>query len=143
MNNAFKYHLIEPNELDIELSKKTEKALEEGDMKIINLLLSESTKSGNLKEALLAVFKTLAQGEKLAIASSEKVLSSQEAADFLNVSRPYINKLLDSDKIPSYKDGKHRRVYFKDLIIFKVKRESAHKGLDQLTEQAEKLGMGW
>lgn len=143
MSNAFKYHLIEPNELDIEISKKAEKALDEGNDELINSLLLELTKSGNLKEALRAIFSTLADGDKLAIASSEKVMTSQESADFLNVSRPYINKLLDAEIIPSYKDGKHRRVYFKDLIMFKIKRESAHRGLDELTEEAQKSNMGW
>lgn len=141
--SAIKYHLIEPNEADIELSKKVSKALESDDMKIFNTLLAEGNMSGNLKEAILAIFETLAEGNKLAIAPSEKVMSSQEAADFLNVSRPHINKLLDAGVIPSYRDGKHRRVYFKDLIFFKIKRESAHKGLDELSEQAQKLKMGW
>lgn len=141
--SAVKYHLIEPNETDIEFSKKMSRALESDDTKVLNSLLADGNMSGSLKEAILAIFETLAEGNNLAIAPSEKVMSSQEAANFLNVSRPHINKLLDSGVIPSYRDGKHRRVYFKDLIFFKVKRESAHKGLAELSEQAQKLEMGW
>lgn len=142
MSTALKYHLIDPTEHDVEISKKVEEALEKGQLDIDSLIF-ELSKSENLKEALLAVLSTLATGDKLAIASSEKVMSSQDAANFLNVSRPYINKLLDAGIIPSYKDGKHRRVYFKNLINYKIKRESAHQGLDELTEQAQKHGMGW
>jgi len=143
MNNALKYHLIEPNESDIELSKKAQKALVDNDVDVINQLIIESTKSGNLKEALLALFQTIGVGEKLAIASSEKIVSSQEAADFLNVSRPYLNKLLDTGIIPSYRDGKHRRVSFKDILTYKVKRDAKSSGLDKLTEQVQEHGMGW
>ena len=73
---------------------------------------------------------------------TESVMSPQEAADFLNVSRPYLNKILNSGIISSYKDGKHRRVYFKDLILYKIKRESSRNGLDELTKQSQKNNMG-
>ena len=143
ISTALKYHLIEPNEQDVEISKKAGLAIAEGSEEVINTLLMELTKSANLKEALLAILTALADGDKIAIASSESVMSSQEAADFLNVSRPYLNKILDSGIIPSYKDGKHRRVYFKDLILYKIKRESSRNGLDELTKQSQKNNMGW
>jgi len=143
MNTALKYHLIEPTESDVELSKKVGEALAKGDVKKIEKLIHESMQSGNIKEALSAIFETLSAGQKLSISSSENILTSQEAADLLNVSRPYLNKLLDTGIIPSYKDGKHRRVHFKDLMKFKMKREYAEKDLQELTDEAQKLKLGW
>jgi len=79
----------------------------------------------------------------VAIASSDRSLSSQEAADFLGLSRPFINKLLDSRIIPSHKTGTHRRIYFKDVLEYKNRRDRTSKGLDVLTEESEKLSLGW
>ena len=143
MSHALKYHHIEPNEQDIEISKKAKLAFRENDMEVIQELLRQSSNSGNFKEALLALFESLSHGEKVTIAPSEQIFTSQEAANFLNVSRPYINRLLDSQIITSYKDGSHRRVSFKDLVDYKVKREAAHKGLDLLAKDSQDNEMGW
>ena len=69
-------------------------------------------------------------------------LTTQQAADILNVSRPFLVKLLDEEAIPYIKVGSHRRIRFKDLIIYKEHRDSKRrKLLDQLIEMTEEAGL--
>jgi len=61
-----------------------------------------------------------------------------------NVSRPYLVKLLNEEQIPCRTVGKYRRVRFDDLIAYKRKDDDARaKILDQLTAEAQELGMGY
>lgn len=143
MSSAPKFHFIEANSEEIKIAQKAEKILERGKTIEFEKLLHEMFKHRHLKEALYALLIEIAENGNVAIASSETALSSQEAADFLNVSRPFLNKLLDTGIIPSHKTGVHRRIYFKDIIMYKAKRDRASIGLDALTEESENLGLGW
>ncbi|MEG4346155.1 excisionase family DNA-binding protein [Microcoleus sp. A003_D6] len=69
-------------------------------------------------------------------------LTTQQAADIINVSRPFLVKLLDEGAIPYIKVGSHRRIQFKDLIIYKEHRDrKRRKLLDQLIEMTEEAGL--
>lgn len=138
MSSAEKYHNFEPNEQDVEVSRKAKKALSDGNVELFIKLLS-SANSENVKNALEALLKEISRGDKITIFRANESLSSQKAANFLKVSRPHLVQLLDAGAIPSYKVGSHRRVYLKDLKAFKEKRERARKGLDRLTQLDQEL----
>ncbi|MBR8835241.1 MAG: helix-turn-helix domain-containing protein [Stigonema ocellatum SAG 48.90 = DSM 106950] len=71
-------------------------------------------------------------------------LSTEEAADLLNISRPYLVKLLLEGTIPSRKVGVYRRVRASDILYYKQQNEAArHQALDELTKQAQELDMGY
>lgn len=98
----------------------------------------------SLCKLVVEMLNQMAEGHTVTITSSQKTLSTQEAADLLNVSRPYFVKLLESDQIPFTKVGNRRRVNIEDVQKFK-KRSLAQrrKILQKLVDQAQELDMGY
>ena len=93
------------------------------------------------------IFRTIvhiAKGDAVTIVPFHAELTTQEAANFLNVSRPYLIGLLESGKIPFRKVGRHRRVLFEDLAKYKEhSKEQSRKIQEKLTEEAQDLGLGY
>jgi excisionase family DNA binding protein len=86
----------------------------------------------------------LAQGHAVAIMPKEMDISTQEAAMFLNVSRPYLVRMLEEGKIPHHKVGTHRRIRFDDVVAYKERRKKAsHDALQELVDQAQELNLGY
>lgn len=86
----------------------------------------------------------IAQGNAVTIVPTHAELTTQEAADILNVSRPHLVKLLESEAIPFTRTGTHRRIRFQDLMEYRAKQsgESQH-AMDELTRDAQQNDMGY
>jgi excisionase family DNA binding protein len=84
----------------------------------------------------------LIRGERITLAPVTKELSTQEAADLLGVSRPYLIKLLDVGSIPYKKVGRHRRVCFGDVNEYRKKRDDERRErLRDLVRKSEEMGL--
>jgi excisionase family DNA binding protein len=84
----------------------------------------------------------LLQGNSVTIVPTHKELTTQEAADILNVSRQYLVELLDNQTIPHTKVGTHRRIRFGDLMNYKNDRDAKRQqGLSRMTKKSQQLGL--
>ena len=72
---------------------------------------------------LVSVLRPFASGDPVALVPVSRELTTQEAADVLNVSRPHLIKLLEAGEIAYHKTGTHRRVRFADLITYQQQRD--------------------
>ena len=90
---------------------------------------------------LLSILGEVAHGNAVQVVPVQAELTTQEAANLLNVSRPHLVKLLEDGVLPHHKTGRHRRVFFADLIKYKDQRlqESlaAMKELADLSQELE------
>jgi excisionase family DNA binding protein len=102
----------------------------------------EITIPESLYTVLVEAVHLLAQGNGVRILPVTTELTTQQAADLLNVSRPFVVKLLETKQIPFHKAGTHRRIILKDLLSYKARRDAhAHEVLDELVAQAQELGL--
>ncbi len=92
-------------------------------------------------QVLLQVVHAMASGKAISIIPQQQELTTQQAAEFLNVSRPYLIKLLEQGEIPHIKVGSHRRVRFDDLMNYKQQRDvKRDQLLTELTQMSQEAG---
>ena len=93
---------------------------------------------------LAEILNQMAQGNAFALMPVGYMLTTQQAADLLNVSRPYFVKLLEKGEIPFTKAGRHRRVRHEDLVAYMKKIDAqSNDAMAALAKQAQDLDMGY
>jgi excisionase family DNA binding protein len=89
---------------------------------------------------LVEILAQMSKGNGVTLMPIHAELTTQEAADFLNVSRPFVVGLIERQELPATRVGTHRRVKFQDLIEYRQRSLTARKNiLNEMTsdEQAE------
>jgi excisionase family DNA binding protein len=91
---------------------------------------------------LVDMLTQLGQGRAVTVLPQNAELTTQEVADYLNVSRPYVVKLIEDEKLPARKVGTRRRVAFEDLLRFDEQQRARQRAaLDELARIDAELGL--
>lgn len=145
-------HIL-PTDKEIKLAQQSSRALsvilpKGSQVDIVLKGIAENQKSVAIPtlalQLLIEILAELGEGNYVTVAPTRPELTTQQAADILNVSRPYLIRLLEEKKIPFRKVGNRRKVLYQDVLAYKHKIDKARrKVLHKLTEEAQDLGMGY
>ncbi|MBS0655957.1 MAG: helix-turn-helix domain-containing protein, partial [Verrucomicrobia bacterium] len=126
-----------PNENEVELARISSRVLSALSLKkakSVDILLETVNHHHNAVSLPLSAFKLLvnilvqmAEGNAVTLIPVHAELTTQEAANLLNVSRPYLIRLLEDKKIPFRKVGTRRKILFQDLMDYKQKIDAARR----------------
>ncbi|MFL4557248.1 helix-turn-helix domain-containing protein [Yersinia enterocolitica] len=151
MNFSTQDKLTLPGQEEIDIAIRSQKALAQ------HLVTKFETQKISIKDAqeiahqielptsalrlLLSILGELATGNAVQVVPVQAELTTQEAANILNVSRPHFVKLLEDGVLPFHKTGRHRRVLFADLMKYKEQRyNESMQAMQELTDQSQELG---
>lgn len=149
-NNANNLKL--PDAQEIEQAKSTSRVLAKYSNEQIRMRLFDGPDSegediilpGYALNILVDILTQISKGNAVSFVPVNAELTTQQAANLLNVSRPYLIKLLEDGKIKFRKVGAHRRILAQDILQYKEEEDKARlESLAELTAQAQELNMGY
>lgn len=144
------YPAYVPSEDDAQLSKESSRILApyvNGDASHFKITEQDGTERSVVIPAsayrlLVDVLAQMAQGNAVTLVPIHAELTTQEAADLLNVSRPYLIKKIEAGDIPCHKVGRHRRIRFDDLMAYKQRIDAeCSQALDEMVALSEEMGL--
>ncbi|MBW4644495.1 MAG: helix-turn-helix domain-containing protein [Goleter apudmare HA4340-LM2] len=124
--------------------QELERILKDEDLpaKLVTTSGEQITIPDSVYQVLRTVVHAMAYGHVINVITQKPEMTTQQAANYLNVSRPYLIKLLEQGDIPYFHIGSHRRVHFEDLKKYKQQRDAQRRELlKQLIELSEEAGL--
>jgi excisionase family DNA binding protein len=84
----------------------------------------------------------MARGDSITLVPRHKELTTQQAAEVLNISRPFLIRLLDRGEIPYRREGTHRRIALRDVLTYRDRRSAKRRrGIEHLAQKSQELGI--
>ncbi|XZE17436.1 helix-turn-helix domain-containing protein [Pirellulaceae bacterium SH449] len=139
-----------PSEKDAEKARAFNRALARGILPDSQFMLQRegNVEAVDIPHAVVAVLtkvlSVMSEGKPFKLIPMDEELTNQEAADILNVSKSYLDQVLDSGDICHRKVGQSRLIKLIDLLEYKKRQESCSKdALQELADEAQELQMGY
>lgn len=141
-------NLVTPSTSDSKLAQISGRSLSPYMDQNLKVRLAETDEEIELPASavrlLVELLSAMAEGKSVTLMPVHAELTTQQAADLLGVSRPFLIKQLENDVVPYRKVGTHRRILFSDLMTYKHDIDSKRReSLDELAVQAQELDMGY
>lgn len=139
---------VEPSAEDVELARESERVIQRyephGRTAKIQVVTATDEERLPLPESALRLIEEaihrIAQGQAVVLSVEEEEMTTQQAADLLSVSRPYLIGLLESGEMPFRKVGKHRRIRRRDVLAYKEKADGdAERAYAELVALGQEL----
>lgn len=95
-----------------------------------------------LNDLLLFLVEAMQRNQAIMMVPEDEAFTTQAAATYLGMSRPFLLRLLEAGKLPFHRVGTHRRIMFRDLVAFKEERtRERNNGLSDLTRILDQEGV--
>jgi excisionase family DNA binding protein len=142
---------VAPTTAESELAKDSGRQLSPFQKKNLRVKIANDSKGDQMIELpasavrlLVRILREMAEGNAVTLMPIRAELTTQQAAQLLGVSRPFLIRLLESGKLPHRKVGTHRRILFQDLLRYEQSIDAARaKTLDDLAAQAQEFKLGY
>jgi len=148
MTTLTMYEPVTPTAAETELAKESSRQLTRFLQQNLRVQISGTDETVVLPASavrlLIDILSSMAEGNAVTLMPIHAELTTQQAADLLGVSRPFLVKQLEEDVLPYRKVGTHRRVLFEDLMDYRRSMmKGRSKAMEELTAQGQELDMGY
>jgi len=142
------YEPVSPSRDEIKIAQESSRTLSRFLKRNLRVQIAETKEIVELPVSavrlLVDLLTNMAEGNAVTLMPIHAELTTQQAADLIGISRPYLIKLLEDREIKYHMIGTHRRIYFQDLKNYMDKNKQAREeALNELAVQAQDLDMGY